>query len=132
MIKIMFAGTIRKVNVKNIGTDQILEFSLCKKNHTKPGAEATFTWLAISVYKPPQWLLDKAHNDAFCSGVGDFTLRSYEKDGTKRQSAEVRCDSFSIDIADSSAPVPVPVPAPARTQAPVTATSDSATDEPPF
>jgi len=131
VIKLLFSGTMRKVEIRSLGPDPLLEFSICQKNYTKPGAEATFTWVRVTVFKPPQWLVDKAKNDAFCSGIGDFSLRSYEKDGVKRQSAEVRVSSFDFSIADSGTPAPSVERAQTTAPRPATPVPDPS-DEPPF
>lgn len=68
---------------------------------------------------------------AMIAGSGEFTLRSYEKDGAKRQSAECNSQSFDIEVSGVAAQgeaTPAPVAAPRRPAA--VAVADE--DEPPF
>ncbi len=123
-----FSGDVRKPQTKEIGGKPAIEFQLMKKNYGAKDTEATFTWLRVTVFDCKPWQVEQCQEGKFVAGVGEFTLRSYEKDGQKRQSAEVRCTSFQLDGARTeekaaAAPAPRPTkPAPA-------ATND---DEPPF
>lgn len=104
---ISFSGDVRKPQVKDIGGKPCVEFQLMRKNYAAQGAEATFTWIRVTVFDCKPWQITQCQDGKFVAGVGEFSLRSYEKDGQKRQSAEVRCNSFQIDGArtdDSAAP----------------------------
>lgn len=111
-----FSGIVKKPQVKQVGDKQVLEFQVCRKNYGKSDAEATFTWVRVSVFGPQPRQIEQAYDGAFITGSGEFTLRSYEKDGVKRQSAEVRCTSFDIDspkpepvvVMDDPPPKPAP------------------------
>ena len=96
MLKIIFSGEIKKVEHRQAGADSIIEFQICRKNSGKKDDPATFTWLRVTLWKPAEWQASKLVIGAFVSGVGDFQLRSY--DGQKRQSAEVRCSSFDVEV----------------------------------
>ena len=116
-MRLSFSGEVRKPQVKTIGTDQAVEFQVMRKNYTKQGEEATFTWIRVTCFKPQPWQIEQCQEGKFISGSGEFTLRSYEKDGVKRQSAEVRCQSFDLDGPRTNAPSGQP---PAATSAPAT------------
>lgn len=129
----MFAGAIKKVEFRDAGKDKIAELSICKKEKGRgEGAEDTFTWVRVTVWNPKDFQAAKMVKDAFASGCGDFKLRSYEHNGEKKVSAEVRCSSYDIEISDGGAPsvsTPAPTPRPAPRPAPSAAPAD---DEPPF
>lgn len=105
MIKVMFSGYIKTVGHRESEKGGVLSLSLCQKNRgsDKDGAEASFTWLNITVFKPSQFLLDKAVKGSYITGVGDFKLRTFDaKDGTKKTSADVICSSFDLDLPNLS------------------------------
>ena len=121
-MRLTFSGEVRKPQVKQIGQDQAVEFQVMRKNYGKKDEEATFTWVRVTIFKPQPWQIEQCQEGKFICGSGEFTLRSYEKDGQKRQSAEVRCSSFDLDgphtgeraAAPAASPSPSPrVPAPA-------------------
>jgi single-stranded DNA-binding protein len=129
-----FSGHVKRADFKNIGGKAAVEISLCRKNYTKQGDEPTFTWVSALVWEPKEWQAPKLVKGAFVSGRGELTLRSYEKDGQKRTSAEVRCSSFEIEIAgeDPGTAQAAPVAAAAAPRKPVAAPADDADSEPPF
>jgi len=134
ILKLQFAGTVNKVEIKQAGTKQLAEISLCKKNYAKEGTEATFTWIRISLWEPKDFQLAKLVKGAFVAGSGEFSLRSYEKDGVKHQSAECRCGSFDIEVAEvvaTPASLGAPTPAPRTTQ-PTSGGGAKDDSEPPF
>ena len=99
MFKMIFSGNIKRIDVKDAGGKAIVEMSMCRKNYCKEGAEQTFTWLNITVWNAPDWICN-VPTGTFIAGCGEFTLRSYEaKDGTKKTVADVRCNSFDIQVA---------------------------------
>lgn len=110
-----FSGEVRKPQTKDIGGKKAIEFQLMKKNYGKSDAEATYTWVRVTVFDAKDWQVVQCAEGKFVAGVGEFTLRSYEKDGVKRQSAEIRCTSFQLDAPYSEqAPVAAPGPQKAR------------------
>lgn len=130
--RMSFSGDVRKPQVKEIGGKPCVEFQLMKKNYSKPDAEATFTWLRVTCFDVKPWQITQCQEGRFVAGTGEFTLRSYEKDGQKRQSAEIRCSSFDLDgpRAEEQAPTVVAPAARAPSKpAPATAPTD---DEPPW
>ena len=137
ILKLQFAGIINKVEVKTVGGKTLAEISLCKKNYAKEGAEPTFTWLRVGLWEPKEWQVAKLVKGAFVAGSGDFSLRSYEKDGVKHESAECRCTSFDVEVAEvvaTPASLGVSTPAPRTTQ-PTSgggASGGMGSDEPPF
>jgi single-stranded DNA-binding protein len=101
MFKLLFSGEIKKADLKSINGKAMVELSICKKNKTKEGEEASFTWIKCAVWDCPEWLAPKLVKGTFVAGCGDFTLRSYPaKDGTKGVSADVRCSGYDITVAD--------------------------------
>ncbi len=134
ILRIHFAGEIKKVEHRQAGDKPVMSLSICKKNYAKQGEEATFTWLNVSVWGPlPDWLVNKAIKGGFIAGSGEFSLRSYtDKNGQKAVSAECRATSFDVESAGTSdaTPEPAPVKAAPRKPAPATAADDS--ESPPF
>ncbi len=128
-----FSGKIGKVDVRTFGDKRVLQIKMCKKNYTKIGQESTWTWLSISIWNPPEDLVRGAAKGVVATGSGDFEMRSYEKDGSKNHSADVRC--FPADISLTGEAMPEPTPAP-RVHAPPThrniPAGVPADDEPPF
>ena len=125
--KLMFSGDIRKVEHRQAGAKQITEVQMCRKNYTKEGEEPTFTWIKATIWEPREWQLQGLQVGKYISGVGEFTMRSFEKDGVKRQAAEIRVSSMDLDVpkpSEGHAPsAPVAPPAP-RIPAPGPAGSD--------
>ncbi len=116
VFRLHFSGEVRKSQTKTIGQDQAVEFQIMRKNYAGKDAEASFTWIRVTLFKPQAWQIQQCQDGKFVSGSGEFTLRSFEKDGVKRQSAEVRCQSFDLDgpsvDAPEAAPAPIAKPAP--------------------
>lgn len=97
-MRLSFSGEVRKPQPKTIGGKQCVEFQIMKKNYTKDGEEATFTWIRVTVFDAKPWQIEQCQEGKFVAGSGEFTMRGYtDKDGNKRQSAEVRCNSFDLD-----------------------------------
>jgi len=93
-----FSGDVRKPQVKEIGGKKAVEFQLMTKNYAAAGSEPTFSWIRVTVFDAKDWQIDQCQEGKFVSGYGEFSLRSFvDKDGAKRQSAEVRSSSFQID-----------------------------------
>lgn len=132
IMRMQFAAPITKVEHKEVGGTPLSEVSVCKKNRTKEGQEPTFSWIRISVWGAPAWMQAKLIKGAMIAGSGEYTLRSYEVDGLKRQSAEVNCQSFDVEI--SAAPPEAETVTGHTVRAPIAmpAAPDVATDEPPF
>ena len=123
--KLCFSGEIRKSEARVAGGKQLVELQICRKNYHKDGEEPTFTWIKVNVWEPKEWQLHGFATGKYVAGVGEFTLRSYEKDGQKRQAAEVRCTSYDIDVpkpgdgaGQAPAPAAKPVPASADGEPP--------------
>lgn len=129
--RLTFSGEAKKVQLKNAGDKQLLEFSLCSKNYSKPGDPEKWTWIRVNVWDPKAWLLNALRDGVYVAGSGEFTTRSYDAStGEKKMEAEVRCSSFDIDVARP----PQVKPSEAETvRTPVrNAAADSMSDEPPF
>ena len=119
-MRLSFSGECRKPQIKDIGGKQAVEFQLMRKNYVPQGQEASFTWIRCTVFSPQPWQIEQCQEGKFVAGSGEFTLRSYtDKDGAKRQSAEVRVQSFDLDgphtghTAAPAAGAPAPSPKPA-------------------
>ena len=133
MLKLQFAGTIKKVETRNAAGKTIAAVQICKKVAGRDVEPGTFTWIRVTVWEPKDW--QRMVVGGFISGCGDFTSRSYEKtDGTKGTALEVRCSSFDIELPDDRAKgVPATVSEPKPVAPPPTTIANSvATDEPPF
>ncbi len=130
LFKLMFAGQIKKVDMRAAGKDQIAELSICKKEKGRgDGAEDTYTWVRVTVWNPKDFQAAKMIKDNFAAGCGDFKLRSYEHNDEKKVSAEVRCSSYDIEISDGGAPsVSAPAPAPRPAQRPAAPAAPPADD----
>jgi single-stranded DNA-binding protein len=130
----IFSGEVRKPVVREYDGKNILSFQLMKKNYNKDkSAEASYTWLNVTVFDAKPFQVQQFAEKAFVAGSGEFTLRSYaDKDGSKRQSADVRCNSMDVDSAYVG-PGETAEPAPAQKahRNVVPAKSDDS-DSPPF
>jgi len=130
--KLFFAGEIKKVEIRQAGGKPIAEVSLCNKNRAKQGDPDTFTWVCATIWSPPDWMTGKLVKGAFIAGCGDFSLRSFEKDGVKRQSAEINCQGFDVTVGGSSSDAaPAESYAP-RPTVPTAHTAINDDDSPPF
>lgn len=117
VFRMTFAAEAKKVEFKKVGTDEVVEVSICRKQKGRNGAEDTFCWLRISIWKPPEWLSQRLAVGVFIAGSGEFTSRSYESNtGEKKTSMEVRCTGFDIEVggaSDRTAQAPAAASAPA-------------------
>lgn len=126
-LRLQFSGEARKVEHKTIGGKSAVEIQLCKKNYAKQSEEPTFTWIKIVVWEPKEF--QHFHEGGFVAGSGEFTMRSYvDKDGNKKQSAEVRCTSFDIETPRPAATKDAPPAAKPGPRIPAKANDD----EPPW
>jgi single-stranded DNA-binding protein len=129
LMRLIFAGQIKRAEAKQAGAKPVLELSICRQHKAKTGEEPTYTWARITVWEPQPWQIERATVGSMVAGCGDVQLRGYvKKDGTADRSLEVRCSSFDLEVqgdgqaAEASAP---------RAQArPAAATVGD--DEPPF
>lgn len=133
ILKLQFAGEIKKAEHKTAAGKQLVEVSLCKANRKKEGEQDTFTWIRVSIWEPADFQAPKLIKGSFIAGSGDMTHRSYMKDGQKGHAIELSCRSFDIEVSDgsarSNAPAAAPASAPRRPAPPAPSTGD---DEPPF
>ena len=137
VFRMSFSGEVRKPTVKEYDGKKILSVQLMKKNYNKDkSAEASYTWLSVTIFDAKSFQIAQFVDKAFVSGSGEFTMRSYvDKDGSKRQSADVRCNSMDVDSAyverEQAEAAPVP-----RAQKSVVADASACgaggSDEPPF
>jgi single-stranded DNA-binding protein len=100
-MRMIFSGEVRKPVVREYDGKSILSFQIMRKNYNKdPAAEKSYTWLNVTVFDAKPFQIAQFAEKAFVAGSGEFTLRSYaDKDGSKRQSADVRCNSMDVDSA---------------------------------
>ncbi len=101
ILRIAFAGEIKKADHKQINGKAMVEVSLCKKHKGRNGAEDSFTWIRVAIWEPAEFQLAKLTKGTFIAGSGDFQHRSYEKDGKTGHSCDVRCTSFDVEIGGS-------------------------------
>ncbi len=102
VLRMLFAGEAKKVDLKTVAGKQLLEVSLCRKHKAREGGEDTYSWIKCSIWEPPAFMVEKCVKGSFLAGSGEYQLRSYEKDGVKGHSAEVRCQSFDVEIGAAS------------------------------
>lgn len=139
LLKLAFAGIIHKVEVRQAGQKTVAEISAWKKRKDKDGNEE-YCWIKVTVWEPKDWQVKNMTKGRMISGIGDFWLRSYtDRDGNRKQSAEVKCSSFDVETQsdEREAPSkgePVAAQASAEKQQPPqpSQSSSSADDEPPF
>jgi single-stranded DNA-binding protein len=96
-----FSGQVRKPEVRDMGDKKILSFGLMRKNYEKDkSAEPTWTHVRFMLFDAKPVHIEWAKADNFIAGGGSFSMRSWvDKDGNKKQSADVRIDSFGMDAA---------------------------------
>ena len=128
IMRLTFAGTITKAEPKMAGDKPIVEVSLCKKHKSK--GEDTFTWIRVTIWQPAEFQVAKLVKGNFIAGHGDVQLRSYEHNGEKRSSLEVRCTSFDVEVAAQEVRGETAAAAPSRS--PLSTPSSAPVDEPPF
>lgn len=136
ILRMQFAGEIKKAEHKTVGDKPIVEVSLCKKHKGRNGAEDTFSWVRVTIWQPADFQSPKLVKGAFIAGSGDVELRSFvNKDNVKQQSLECRCTSFDVEITggltQEHSPgiahhAAKPVDAQARKAAPVSTAEDDA------
>jgi single-stranded DNA-binding protein len=137
LLRISFAGEIKKAEHKTAGDKPLVEASICRKHKGRNGAEDTYTWLRVTIWQPADFQAPKLVKGAFIAGTGDVELRSYvDKDGKPGKSLECRCTSFDVEVTEGrpqeqSGPIAhhaaKPVDSQAKRAAPVVTD-----DEPPF
>lgn len=131
ILKNMFCGKIIKAEHKTAGEKQICEVSLCKKVSARGKDPEYFDWVRVTIWTPPEWAIPRLVKGNYISGIGDMTMRPYEKDGVKKYSLEVRCSSYDFEVEElaertTDAPVAAAPVRAAATRKPI------ADDEPPF
>jgi hypothetical protein len=128
VLRLTFAGEIKRADIKSAGPKTVAEVSLCRKNYAKEGQPETFTWVRVSIWEPADWMLAKLVKGAFIAGSGEMSARSYQKDGADKTSIEIRCTGYDVELPreahsqDREPPKPEP-----RRPAP-----GGGDDEPPF
>jgi len=135
IMRLTFAGTITKAEPKMAGDKPIVEVSLCKKHKSK--GEDTFTWIRVTIWQPAEFQVAKLAKGNFIAGQGDVQLRSYEHNGEKRSSLEVRCTSFDVEVCaqevrGETAQAPAQLPMKSRSAAPTSAAVYDDHNSPPF
>ena len=132
-MRISFSGEVRKPVVREYDGKSILSFQVMKRNYNKDkSAEASYTWLNVTVFDAKPFQIAQFAEKAFVAGSGEFTLRTYaDKDGSKRQSADVRCNSMDVDSAYVEREQAEPAPA-TRAQKSVVPAKVDDSDSPPF
>jgi len=105
LLKLSFAGKAMKVEHKMAGDKPIIEVSLCRKQKGRGSDPETFCWIRVTIWQPPEFM-SRLAKGMFIGGVGELSTRSYEKDGQKHTSLEVRCGSFDVEIGGDDAGAP--------------------------
>lgn len=83
------------------GDKPIIEVSLCRKQKGRNNEPDTFCWIRVTIWQPPEFM-SRLVKGSWVAGSGEMTTRSYEKDGEKRTSIEIRCGSYDVEIGDSA------------------------------
>ena len=98
ILKLMFAGEIKKAEHRTAGGKPVVDVSVCKKNRAKDKEE--FTWVRVTIWEPADFQTPKLVKGAFISGVCDIELRAFQnKEGAKDRSLEGSCRSFDVEVA---------------------------------
>ena len=100
ILKLQFAGKISKAEHRTAGDKPICEVSICKKVPARGKDEERFDWVKVTIWSPPEWAVKRLAKGNYISGSGDLALRPYEKDGVKKYSMEVRCNSFDFEVEE--------------------------------
>ena len=139
IMRIQFAGEIKKADHKMAGDKPLCEVSLCRKHKGRNGGEDTFTWLKVCLWQPAEFQTPKLVKGAFIAGSGDVELRSFmNKDNVKQQSLECRCTSFDVEVtegkpqSDQATPAPAPRPLAPQNRSAAPVGGGMGNDEPPF
>ena len=136
VFRMIFSGEVRKPVVREYDGKNILSFQVMKKNYNKDkSAESSYTWLNVTVFDAKPFQIAQFAEKAFVAGSGEFTLRSYaDKDGSKRQSADVRCNSMDVDSAyvEREQADPAPVPRVQKSVVPTSIGGGGTDQDPPF
>lgn len=137
LLRLTFAGQIKRAEHKTVGDKQLAEVSICKKQKGRGDAQETYCWIRVGIWSPPEWMIAKLVKGAFIAGTGEFSSRSYEGKDGKATSLEVRCQSFDVEIEGGAAdPAAAPAPRAApRAAAPAAGSAGGAwsdDDAPPF
>lgn len=129
ILRLAFAGQIKKAEHRNAAGKSLVELSICKKNRTKQGEPDAFTWVRVTLWEPAEFQAPKLVKGSFIAGTGDLTARSYDGKDGKATSLEVSCRSFDVEVSDAeSSTAPAQAPRPTR-PAPA---AQAETEEPPF
>ena len=134
ILRLSFAGQIKKADHKTAAGKPLVEVSICKKNRTKQDEKDAFTWVRIALWEPAEFQVGKLVKGAFIAGTGELTLRGYkDNDGAKAVSMEVSCRSFDVEVLSSEATQPTrPEPSSEKSSRQTTASTDDSSSEPPF
>lgn len=132
ILKLQFAGKITKAEHRKAGDKPICEVSICKKVPARGQDEERFDWVKVTIWSPPEWAVPRLVKGNYITGSGDLALRPYEKDGVKKYSMEVRCNSFDFEVEEMAARASDTTtdiaPVPKRPAVP----SGASDDQPPF
>lgn len=123
LYRLTFAGKAMKVEHKMAGDKPIIEVSLCRKQKGRGNDPETFCWIRVTIWQPPEFM-SRLAKGMFIGGTGELSTRSYEKDGQKHTSLEVRCGSFDVEIGGDSTDAEA-APAPSAPRKPVHRADDS-------
>lgn len=103
LLRLAFAGQIKKAEHKTAAGKTLVEVSVCRKNKTKDGEPEAWTWVRASIWEPAEFQIGKLAVGNFIAGSGEMVLRSYtDKSGAKGVSCEVSCRSFDIEVATTA------------------------------
>ncbi len=128
VLRLSFAGQIKKAEHRTAAGKSLVEVSICKKNRTKQGEPEAFTWVRVTVWEPAEFQAPRLIKGSFIAGTGDLTARTYDGKDGKATSLEVSCRSFDVEVSDGAEQQAAPAPRQTRP----TPAAQSETEEPPF
>jgi hypothetical protein len=135
MMRLMFAGDIKRSELVTLGGKEALRLSIVKGNPAKPGEEKHFTWANITVWEPNHWAKTNLVTGAYIAGSGDMILRGYDQAGVRKYALDVRCSGYDITTSNRLEDVPGTKRTPAEQETvriPTRNNVPETSDEPPF
>lgn len=132
ILRIHFAGQIKKAEHKQAGGKAICEVSVVRTHKGRNGAENSYTWLRVTIWEPADFQTPKLVKGAFIAGSGELQMRSYVgKDGAKGHSLECRSSSHDVEVGDGGEGEPQALPV-KQTPAPMRPVEMADHSDPPF
>lgn len=95
---VVFGNLGKDPESRTVGADKVVKFSVAV-NHKRKDQEST-SWFNVDVWgKQGDACAEYLHKGSKVMVAGSLEIRTYEKDGEKRTSADIR--ATQVDFADS-------------------------------